>query len=65
MVVRQEQTKIITKRRFCDQKIDLPNSTKTIYCKYYNKEQYWQNNRCLLNNTMLQNNKTHIDINNI
>jgi hypothetical protein len=35
MVVGQEQIKIIKKRRFCSQKVDLPNST--IYCKILEK----------------------------
>jgi len=34
MVVGQEQIKIITKRRFCSQKVDLPNSTKNYTVTY-------------------------------
>jgi hypothetical protein len=39
MVVGQEQIKIITKRRFCSQKVDFPNSTKSLYCKILEKKE--------------------------
>jgi hypothetical protein len=37
MVVGQEKIKIITKIRFCSQKIDLPNSRKILYCNILKK----------------------------
>lgn len=37
MVVGQEKIKIFTKRSFCSQKVDLPNSTKKLYCKILEK----------------------------